>query len=337
MSNPPPPPPDRGRTLAVTCGDPGGIGPEVALRSALAHPPNVLLRLFGSHAALDDAAGRVSGAPGALADARASGRITVEDPGGPAFTPGRFGRPTAESGEIALRSLEAAVGACLDGSADALVTAPLSKTAVVMTGRPFTGQTEYLGQRTQTRRPVMAFETGALRVALLTTHIPLRRVALSLSPEIVTATIQVFTGALRERWGIAKPRLALCGLNPHAGEGGMFGSEEQRILEPGLKAAADSGAPCAGPIPADTAFHRAVGGEFDGVVACYHDQALIAVKTLGFLGAVELTLGLPFVRTSPAHGTAYDRAGKGTADVTSMAKALALAERLSAPRGMLFV
>lgn len=205
-----------------------------------------------------------------------------------------------------------------------MVTAPVHKGALHRAGYRYPGVTEFLGALSGGADTVMMLVTGALRVALVTTHLPLRQALGQITPDRVLRVGGTVLSALRERFGIPAPRLALCALNPHAGEGGLFGDEDQTILAP---AARRLGAQ--GPVPADTVFVRALRGEFDAVLAPYHDVGMTAVKVAGFGRGVNVTLGLPFVRTSPDHGTAFDIAGSGTADPGSMRAAIELAARIA--------
>jgi 4-hydroxythreonine-4-phosphate dehydrogenase len=234
------------------------------------------------------------------------------------------GRRAARAGQIAGRAVERAVALVQAGEVDAIVTAPIEKHALHLAGYPYPGHTEWLAHLAGTPDVAMMLASDTLRVVLVTTHIPLRDVPLVLTTEKVVRTGEITRRGLREWFGIAEPRLALCALNPHAGEQGLFGDEEGRILAP---AAGRLGA--AGPLPADTVFVRALRGEFDAVLAPYHDVGMTAIKVASFGHAVNVTLGLPFVRTSPDHGTAMDLAGTGRADPGSMRAAVALASHLA--------
>ena len=220
--------------------------------------------------------------------------------------------------------MEQAAKLALSGAVDAIVTGPAEKHALHLAGFPFPGHTEWLAQLAGGVEVAMMLASDRLRVVLVTTHVPLRDVPLLLTTDKIVRVGEVTTRALRQQFGIAEPRLALCALNPHAGEQGLFGDEEPRILMP---AAQRLGA--AGPLPADTVFVRAMRGEFDAVLAPYHDVGMTAIKVASFGHAVNVTLGLPFVRTSPDHGTAIDIAGTGQADAGSMRAAIALALSLS--------
>jgi 4-hydroxythreonine-4-phosphate dehydrogenase len=211
----------------------------------------------------------------------------------------------------------------LSGEVDAVVTGPVHKAGLHAAGVRFPGLTEFLGHLTGDRETAMMLIAGGLRVVLVTTHLPLRDVPAALTTDRVVRAGRITARALTDWFGIAAPRLAVCALNPHAGEGGLFGDEDERVLAP---AARELGA--AGPLPADTVFVRALRGEFDAVLAPYHDVGMTAVKVAGFGSGVNVTLGLPFPRTSPDHGTAFDIAGKGKADAGSMRAALELAVTL---------
>lgn len=234
-----------------------------------------------------------------------------------------FPLPPEEAGRLAGEAVEKAVALALAGDVDAIVTAPVEKRALHLAGYPYPGLTEWLAHLAGGVEVAMMLASDRLRVALVTTHLPLRDVPRALTRERILAVGRVTLEGLRQWWGIERPRLALCALNPHAGEGGAFGDEDQAIFEP---AARELG--IAGPFPADTVFVRAMRGEFDAVLAPYHDVGMTAIKVASFGHAVNVTLGLPFVRTSPDHGTAFDIAGKGSADAGSMREAVALAVRM---------
>ncbi|HTO73839.1 MAG TPA: 4-hydroxythreonine-4-phosphate dehydrogenase PdxA, partial [Gemmatimonadales bacterium] len=229
------------------------------------------------------------------------------------------------AGQLAGHAVEAAVKLALAGEVDGIVTAPANKHALHLAGFPWPGHTEWLAHLAGDVDVAMMLAAGALRVVLVTTHVPLRDVPTLLTTDKVVRAGKVTSRALTQWFGIPNPRLALCALNPHAGESGLFGDEEERILRP---AAEQLGA--AGPLPADTVFVRAQRGEFDAVLAPYHDVGMTAIKVAAFGQGVNVTLGLPFPRTSPDHGTAFDIAGSGKADPASMRAALELAAELAA-------
>jgi 4-hydroxythreonine-4-phosphate dehydrogenase len=287
--------------VGITVGDPAGIGPEIAAK--------------------------------ALVDARvlAVCEPVLFEPATPAGI--RQGVESAESGRAAYEAIERAAAAARRGEVDAIATAPISKRAFSLAGLPWKGHTDLLAHLCGVEHVRMLFhapatiERRALSVALVTVHVPLSEVPALLTVPGVTRTIVMAADWLRGL-NVAAPRVALAGLNPHAGESGLMGREEQTVLRPAVAAACASGADASGPWPADTVFVRAVRGEFDAVVACYHDQGLIPIKLLAFGDAVNVTLGLPIIRTSVDHGTAFDIAGRGVADAASLVAAVSLAARL---------
>ncbi len=304
--------------LAVTLGDPRGIGPEVVAR-ALASPLDADITVIGA----DEQVGAVP----------AVRKVGVGVWG---WGPGDEGRVIADStrpsspvprpalaGHLAGRSVEQAVRLVLAGDADAIVTGPVHKHALHLAGFRYPGLTEFLAHLAGDADVAMMLAAGSLRVALVTTHLPLREVPDQVTTERVVRVGRITQAALAHWWGISRPRLAVCALNPHAGEAGLFGKEDDTVLRP---AAETLGA--AGPLPADTVFVRALRGEFDAVLAPYHDVGMTAIKVAGFGKGVNVTLGLPFPRTAPDHGTAFDIAGKGVADAGSMRAALELAVEL---------
>jgi len=287
------------QVIAITPGDPAGVGPEVvgAALSTVRFPRGVTFEIVEG--------GDVAARPG---------------------------RPTVQSARAAFRALEAAVAGCQIGRYAALVTGPVSKAGLARVGFDFPGQTEFLASRSGlgTDAVTMAMAGERLRVFLLTTHLSLARAIRQITPARLGRTLSHAKDFLG-RLGIAAPRLAIAALNPHAGEGGLFGNEEGRVLAPALRAIAGRLGPWVQRIPilpADTVFMRASQGAFDGVICLYHDQGLIPFKLLEFDRGVNVTLGLPFPRTSPDHGTAFDIAGTGKADPGSMVAAIRLAARL---------
>lgn len=293
--------------LAVALGDPRGIGPEIT-RLALADGINATVTVLGAQEQIADL----------RADRYESVGSWRAGPRGVART------RAAAAGLIAGRAVERAARMALAGEVDAIVTAPAEKHALHLAGFPFPGHTEWLAHLAGDVDVAMMLASDRLRVVLVTTHLPLRDVPLVLTTDRVVRVGEVTTRGLTSWFGIEAPRLAICAVNPHAGEQGLFGDEEQRVLAP---AAARLGA--AGPLPADTVFVRALGGEFDAVLAPYHDVGMTAIKVASFGRAVNVTLGLPFVRTSPDHGTALDIAGTGRADPSSMRAAITLAVDLA--------
>jgi 4-hydroxythreonine-4-phosphate dehydrogenase len=249
----------------------------------------------------------------------------------PLAVPSVPGRLDPANARYVLRLVDRAVDGCLRGEFGAMVTAPVHKSLINDAGIAFIGHTEYIAERTHAPRPVMMLTAGTLRVALATTHMPLRCVSAALSVEGLLETLAVLSADLRRRFRIERARIAVCGLNPHAGEGGHLGDEEQRIIAPAIAAARAQGLVLDGPVPADTVFVPRHLEAFDAVLAMYHDQGLPVLKALGFGHAVNVTLGLPIVRTSVDHGTALDLAGSGTADAGSLLAAIALAAQIAVP------
>jgi 4-hydroxythreonine-4-phosphate dehydrogenase len=285
--------------IAITVGDPAGIGPEIAAKTA-ADP-------------------RVT----AVCDT-----VLYGPPAGARFAPGVL---SADAGRAAYESICAAVRDAQAGSVAAVTTAPVNKLAFARAGLPWKGHTDLLAHLTASTGVAMMFWSEPLKVVLATVHVPLAAVPQELTRDRLDDIVNITAREL-PRFGIAAPRIALAGLNPHAGEHGVIGDEETRILEPAVAAARARGIRIEGPFPGDTVFVRAVRGEFDAVVACYHDQGLIPIKLLAFGRAVNVTLGLPIIRTSVDHGTAFDIAGKGTADPSSLVEAVLLAARLATAR-----
>jgi 4-hydroxythreonine-4-phosphate dehydrogenase len=237
---------------------------------------------------------------------------------------------------LALDAIERAAAGCLAGEFAAMVTAPISKESIRLAGSPFPGHTEILAERAGAARVTMMlvreWPPAPLRVALVTIHVPIRDVASLITEARVEETVVSVDTALRADWGVPAPRLAMLGLNPHAGDGGVIGDEEARVIAPALDRARAAGVDVEGPFPADAFFGRSSWQRFDAVVACYHDQGLAPFKALAQGAGVNVTCGLPFVRTSPDHGTAFDLAGQGRAEESSMLEAIRLAARLAAHR-----
>ena len=282
--------------VAITCGDPAGIGPEIAQKAA--NDPRVR---------------------------NVCEPVVYGPPAGARFTPGEL---SAEAGQAAYDTLCEAVNDAQSGVVAAVATAPVNKLAFARAGLPWKGHTDLLAHLTGSPRVAMMFWSEPLKVVLATIHIPLASVTSALTRELMDEIIDLSSREL-PRFGIAQPSLAVAGLNPHAGEDGLLGHEEAKVLRPAIEAAQKRGIHVDGPFPGDTVFGRAVRGEFDAVIACYHDQGLIPVKLLAFGRAVNVTLGLPIIRTSVDHGTAFDIAGKNVADPSSMIEATLLAARLA--------
>ncbi len=327
--------------LALTLGEPAGIGPDLTIqlwrrRTELRLPPFYLIgdpdfinrraRMLG----LDITLSVVSPAQANDAFSRALPIVALDAP-----VTAAPGKPDASSAPAAIASIRHAVADVLAGNAAAIVTNPVAKNVLYRSGFAEPGHTEFLARLSQeatgkAAKPVMMLWSPELAVVPVTIHLPLRDVVTQLTSELVAETGRIVAHDLSARFGISRPRIAVAGLNPHAGEEGALGVEDGTIVAPAVKRLQAEGIDAVGPLPADTLFHERARAAYDVVLCMYHDQALIPIKTLAFDHAVNVTLGLPFVRTSPDHGTAFDIAGKGTADPSSLVAALALAARLSA-------
>ena len=321
--------------ILITSGEPAGIGPDLCIALAGREWPARLV-IAGNIELLRERAGLIGRdiaisrcTPGKIPPHRVGALHVADFPLAAAVEPGRL---DARNAGYVLAQLEHAVGGCLDGSYDAMVTAPLHKGIINDAGIPFTGHTEYLAEATRTPQPVMLLVSGSMRVALATTHLPLAEVSAAITRDRLRDVIRVLHRGLRERFGLWQPRIVVCGLNPHAGEGGHLGSEEIEVISPTLRELRDEGIGLTGPVPADTAFTAAALAETDAILAMYHDQGLPVLKHAGFGRAVNVTLGLPVVRTSVDHGTALDLAATGRADSGSLESALELAIELSGSR-----
>jgi len=329
------------RPLALTLGDPAGVGPEIVVKAwqALRQEPlsffavgdAATLAAAGDGAAVQRIA-RPQEALGAFRDA-----LPVLDlPLPAAVTPGR---PDPAAAPLVIRWIETAVELALSGEVGAIVTAPIAKAPLYAAGFKFPGHTEFLGELTAaapyegTRGPVMMLTARDLRVTLVTVHAPLARVPGLLTTEAIVHAGLVTAEALRRDFGVAAPRVAVAGLNPHAGESGSIGREEVDLVEPAVRALRTLGVDASGPYPADSMFPEETRARYDAALCLYHDQALIPVKMLDFWGGVNVSLGLPIVRTSPDHGTAFDIAGRGLARPDSLIAALRLADAIARRRG----
>ncbi len=288
--------------IGITLGDPKGIGPEI-IQKALGKP---LIRKVCRPVVFGDAA---------YFDWKKSQTLSPR-----------------QCGELSGFYIRQAAHACLEGYIDAMVTAPISKEHLRAAGYPYPGHTEFLADLAGVRDFRMMMAGPHLKTVLVTIHEPIAKVASLLTRKNIFDTIHITHDALKNWWGLKKPRVAVAALNPHAGEAGMFGGEEKKVIVPAVKKAQKKGWKVFGPFAPDTVFHRAAQGEFDAVVAMYHDQGLIPLKVLDFEKAVNITLGLPFVRTSVDHGTAFDIAGKGIADASSLAAAIESAVELAEKR-----
>jgi 4-hydroxythreonine-4-phosphate dehydrogenase len=336
-----------GPIIAVTSGEPAGIGPELVAMLAARHREQAFaarLVLIGDRALLTERAARIAARaryaeydPASFAPA--GGAVEVWHQG--VAAPVSPGRPDPTNAHGVLAALTRATDACAMGEFSALVTAPVQKSVFADAGIPFSGHTEFLAQRTHTPRVVMMLQGGTddapLRVALVTTHLPLREVAPHITRDAVAATLAIVARDLAAKFGVARPRIAVCGLNPHAGESGHLGREEIDAIAPAIDAAKRGGLDVTGPLPADTAFVPDVAQRYDVIVAMYHDQGLPALKSASFGCGVNVTLGLPFIRTSVDHGTALDLAADPakarTADPGSLYAAVELAIAIANRQG----
>ena len=326
--------------LALTLGEPAGIGPDLALaiwrrRAALKLPPFYIVgdaEFLASRAnrlRLDVPISTVTPAAAATAFDAALPVVPVDVP-----VTAEPGRPDRSSAPAAVASIRRAVADVLAGAAVAVVTNPIAKNVLYSWGFAEPGHTEYLARLVQeatgrSLRPVMMLWSPELAVVPVTIHLPLREIFKQLSADLIVETGRIVARDLASRFGLARPRLAVAGLNPHAGEAGTLGEEDRAIVAPAVARLVAEGVDARGPLPADSMFHQQARAGYDAALCMYHDQALIPIKTLAFDHAVNVTLGLPFVRTSPDHGTAFDIAGTGRADATSLIAALRLAARLA--------
>ncbi len=312
--------------IAVTAGEPAGIGPDLMLSLAdrsVDHDIIVIAdpELLSQRAAL-------LGVDIQLSDTPQAGKLCVK--AAPLASPCEAGKLNTDNANYVLNTLHLAIDGCQSGEFNAMVTAPVQKSVLNDAGIPFSGHTEFLQQRTNTEQVVMMLATGQMRVALATTHLPLQEVAEAITTQSLHQICRVLDADLRSKFGIPSPRIAVLGLNPHAGEGGHLGREEIEIIEPALVGLRHEGLNLVGPLPADTAFNPKVLEHCDAVLAMYHDQGLPVLKYSGFGSAANITLGLPFIRTSVDHGTALDLAGTGNADHGSLFYALDVAAEMAA-------
>lgn len=328
------------RRIVITPGEPAGIGPDLCLQ--ISQAPETDPQGLGSHELVLVADPRILQERARLLGLPA-GALPEFDPGtprplaehGPSVLPVTAsaacvaGRTDPENSPYVLQTLEEAVRLCRSGLADAMVTGPVNKAVINEAGIAFSGHTEYLAGLCGVPRTVMMLATEGLRVALVTTHLPLREVADAINAQLLEEIIDILHRELGERFAVDDPRIAVCGLNPHAGEGGHLGREEIDIIEPVLQNRRQQGMRLRGPLPADTLFTEPVLRECDAVLAMYHDQGLPVLKYKGFGRAVNITLGLPIIRTSVDHGTALDLAGRGRAEAGSLIEAIRTALRMS--------
>lgn len=322
------------KRFALTPGEPAGIGPDLCLLLARDSQPHALIaiasielmRVRAAELGLDITLIEVT--PDRWPDqSAAAGSLYVWDT--PLASPVMSGQLTAANAPYVLTTLQRAGNGCVDGSFAGMITAPVHKGVINEAGIPFSGHTEFLAELTGTEQVVMMLATRGLRVALVTTHLPLKDVAAAITAERLQRVTRILHTDLVSKFGIARPRILVCGLNPHAGEGGHLGREEIEVIEPALEALRHEGIDLVGPLPADTLFTPKHLDNCDAVLAMYHDQGLPVLKYKGFGAAVNVTLGLPIVRTSVDHGTALDLAGTGRVDTGSLQVALETAYQMA--------
>ena len=319
--------------IIVTSGEPAGIGPDLCVQ--LAQQPWPCALAFAADRTVIEARALQIGR-------HVSVKVCVDVAEVPPHRPGTLwvldvktdvpvvaGRLDSANGRYVLRLLDLALESCLQGRSHAMVTAPVQKSTINESGIPFTGHTEYLAENSGTPLPVMMLVGGSLRVALATTHIPLKDISAAITPQLLEQVLSILDRDLKGRFGIAQPRILVCGLNPHAGESGHLGREEIEVIEPVLARMRQRGLTLIGPAPADTAFTPRQLQRCDAVLAMFHDQGLPPLKNASFGEAVNVTLGIPIIRTSVDHGTALDLAGTGKAEVGSLAAALQMAIELA--------
>jgi len=330
------------KPLALTLGEPAGIGPDIAIAAWLQRAELKLpaFYLTGDRDFLGRRA-KVLGLDVELKDVRAEDAVAAFPDALPVVATGQLataqpGHPDDSSADAAIGSIRHAVGDVIAGQAAAVVTNPIAKSVLYRAGFRHPGHTEFLAELAsgdgKPPQPVMLLWSPALAVVPVTIHLSVRDALEQLSSDLIVSTARIVVADLKRRFGVARPRLAISGLNPHAGEDGSLGVEEQTIIAPAIETLRGDGINVRGPLPADTMFHEAARKTYDCAICMYHDQALIPAKTLAFEEAVNVTLGLPFIRTSPDHGTAFDIAGTGRANPSSLIAALRLAARMAAMR-----
>ncbi|GAB5413359.1 MAG: 4-hydroxythreonine-4-phosphate dehydrogenase PdxA [Congregibacter sp.] len=334
--------------LAISYGDPAGIGPDVVLQAALARNWPCELVVIGDRDLLrqranrlgleiriaDYPSGEIAGEPAAADSGIADRPHAIASDGlrvlhQPLAAPVEAGKPSSLHAGAILDVLRRATSGCMRGEFDALVTAPVSKSIVSDGGFAFSGHTEFLAELTNTQKVVMLLTADTLRVALVTTHLPLAKIPAAITAPVLEQTLQILHTDMREKFGLDQPAISVLGLNPHAGEDGLLGSEENEVITPCIKAARENGMNVSGPWPADTAFNPKLREQTDVYLAMYHDQGLPVLKYASFGHAVNITLGLPIIRTSVDHGTAFDLAGSGRADAGSCIAAIEAALSIS--------
>lgn len=319
--------------IGITIGDINGIGPEIALKavSEIDYSVSVpilissapVIDFYNSELGLNKSFHKIT----SVSEAK-DGILNVLDLKNSSQEI-ETGKITKQSGLASMRSIEAAINLCLDKELKAMVTLPISKESVQLAGYDIPGHTEFLAEQTNTVQVLMMLVNGDLRVALITGHIPISKVAASLNQDLIVSKALILSESLKQDFGISNPRIAVFGLNPHAGDGGVLGSEENEIITPAIVKLQESGINVEGPFPADGFFGQKKHQQYDAILAMYHDQGLAPFKLLSFGKGVNFTAGLPIIRTSPDHGTAFDIAGKGIADPSSFIQAYNLAVELA--------
>ena len=314
--------------IGITMGDPGGIGPEVILKALTSPEIRAAANyvVIGSEKVLSNISDRV------LSD-----NISVLDLDNFTVNNALTHKPLPDSGKASVEYILKGLDLAINGKIDALVTAPISKEAIKLAGYNYAGHTELLKEKTSVENVVMFMVGKGLRVSFVTTHLVVNEISGAINQENVFSTIQITATGLKTFFGIDQPKIAVCGLNPHCGDGDRFGTEERDVIIPAIERAQEMGINCHGPLSADTVFNKALNGEFDIVVVQFHDQGAIPIKMHAFDSGVNITLGIPVIRTSPTHGTAFDIAGKGIADPGSMIEAIKTAVMMKEARKHLFV
>ena len=314
--------------IGITMGDPGGIGPEVILKALTSPEIRAAANyvVIGSEKVLSNISDRV------LSD-----NISVLDLDNFTVNNALSHKPLPDSGKASVEYILKGLDLAINGKIDALVTAPISKEAIKLAGYNYAGHTELLKEKTSVENVVMFMVGKGLRVSFVTTHLAVNEISGAINQENVFSTIQITATGLKTFFGIDQPKIAVCGLNPHCGDGDCFGTEERDVIIPAIERAQKMGINCHGPLSADTVFNKALNGEFDIVVVQFHDQGAIPIKMHAFDSGVNITLGIPVIRTSPTHGTAFDIAGKGIADPGSMIEAIKTAVMMKEARKHLFV
>lgn len=322
--------------IALTTGEPAGIGPEISVRAAMQPLPAPIVAIgdpvvLKARAKMLGLSIDIQTVDETLPQQHTAGVLPVLPI--PFAKPDCLGKLHTDNAEALLHGLDVAIDGCLSGRFSAMVTAPLQKSIISDAGFAFSGHTEYLAARCGHKRPVMLLAGKSMRVALATTHLPLRAVPDAITGDLLGAVIEILHHDLQQRFHIAKPNIAVCGLNPHAGEGGHLGDEDLSVIAPAIQAQQEQGRNVHGPYPADTIFNHA-GKDADAILAMYHDQGLPVIKFAGFGDIVNITLGLPIIRTSVDHGSALDIAGTGTASATSLIAAIQSAADMTRRRAI---